>query len=291
MTGDNIELSLTYAEAIEALGRSYALSDGLQNSRWRHGGKGVSKHESSRSPEVGEWFGQFLTVPAYLNLALVVFTVGLLYFTGHLSVSVAMIAIAPLVSISFFKVFVAPAIVRRFVVGGDVGAVLQMIAYLEIFVFVFVSAFYDELIRHRVMHANQWSMNVFNAYGTLAAVLLWLCVALSLCSALLVMLFLFFPKSLRRTKIQKMVWSPSFDLSHTKLLKSNGKFCKETRCILQGVSVDVLLESIESEHLSEGHKTRYFDGLQSAPPSSDDQKPAPPSPEGRKSATPQGEGV
>lgn len=166
-----------------------------------------------------------------------------------------------------------------------------MIAYLEIFVFVFVSAFYDELIRHRVMHANQWCMNVFNAYGTLAAVLLWLCVALSLCSALLVMLFLFFPKSLRRTKIQKMVWSPSFDLSHTKLLKSNGKFCKETRCILQGVSVDVLLESIESEHLSEGHKTRYFDGLQSAPPSSDDQKPATPSPEGRKSATPQGEGV
>lgn len=280
MTGDNIELSLTYVEAIKALGRSYGLSDGLQDTKWGSVSGGVSEREESRVSRVKEWFKQFKTVPVCAICIITTITVCLLCFKGYFSVSVAMITIAPLVLILFFKILVVPTIVRRFVVGGDIGAVLQMIVYLEIFVFVFVSAFYNELIRHRVMHANQWCMNVFNAYGTPAAVLLWLCVALSLCSALLVMLFLFFPKSLRWTKIQKMVWSRSFDLSHTKLLKSNGKFCKETRCILQGVSVDVLLESIESEHLSEGHKTRYFDGLQSAPPSSDDQKPAAAKPRG-----------
>ena len=109
-------------------------------------------------------------------------------------------------------------------------------------------------------------MNVFNAYGNPAAVLLWLCVGLSLCSALIVMLFLIFPKilifpkSLRKIKIQKIVWSCSFDLCHTKLLESNDKFCKETRRVLEKLDVDALLNSIESEHLSEDHKTRYLNG-------------------------------
>lgn len=278
MTGDNIELSLTYAEAIKALGRSYVLSDGRPKCRWRTGGKGVSKRENSRSPGVGEWFKQFISVSFGLSFVLTLSAICLLCFIGHLSASVATIAIAPLVSVILFKVLVAPAIVRRFVVGGDVGAVLQMIVYLEIFVFVFVSAFYNELIRHGVAHPNQWCMNVFNAYGTPAAVFLWLCVGLSLCSVFIAMFFLIFSKSLRKTKIQKIVWSRSADLSHTKLLKSNGKFCKETRRILEGVSVDALLKSIESEHLSEGHKTRYLNGLQSAPPSLDDRGSAPPSP-------------
>lgn len=263
MTGDNIELSLTYAEAIKALGRSYVLSDGLQNSRWRGDGKGLSQHENSRSSRVVEWFRQFLTVPFLVNFVLTIFAVCLLCFIGHLSVPVAMIAIAPLVLILFFKILVVPAIVRRFVVGGDVGTVLQMIAYLEIFVFVFVSAFYDELIRHRMAHPNQWYMNVFNTYGTLAAVLLWMCVVLSLSSAVLPIFFLILHNGLGWPSIQKRLWSRSFDLCHAKLLKSNDKFCKETRGILQGISVDVLLNSIESDHLSEDHKTRYLKGLPS----------------------------
>ena len=212
---------------------------------------------------MGEWFKQFISVSVGLNFVSTLSAICLLCFIGHLSASVATIAIAPLVSIILFKVLVAPAIVRRFVVGGDVGAVLQMIVYLEIFVFVFVSAFYNEIIRHGGVHPNQWCMNVFNAYGNPAAVLLWLCVGLSLCSALIAMFFLIFPKilifpkSLRKIKIQKIVWSRSFDLCHTKLFESNYKFCRETRGVLKGVSVDKLIESIESEHLSEDHKKRY----------------------------------
>ena len=257
MTGDSIELSLIYAEAIKALGRSYLLSDGLKCSGRKGVGEGVSRRGGSRASRVGEWFKQFCTVPTFSIISLTTLSIFLLGFSEHFSWSVFMIAIAPAVLILFFKIFVAPATVRRFVVGVDIETTLQVVVYVEIFVFVFVSACFDELGRHKSMHPNQWYIDVFNAYGVPTAVLLWVCVALSLSLAALATFLLSVPKCLRRSMTQKIVWSRSFDLCHTKLLESNYKFCRETRGVLKGVSVDKLIESIESEHLSEDHKKRY----------------------------------
>ena len=260
MTGDSIELSLIYAEAIRALGRSYLLSDGLKRSGRKGVGEGVSRRGGSRASRVGEWFKQFNTVPVWAIVIITIITVCLLCFKGYFSVSVAMIAIAPLVLILFFKILVVPTIVRRFVVGGDIGLSFQVILYIEIFLFVFVSSCVDEFSRHKMEHPKQLFMNVFNTYGGLIAVLLWMCVALSLCSAVLVIPSVILPKSMGWPRVQKVFWSRSFDLCHTKLLESNYKFCRETRGVLKAVSVDKLIESIESEHLSEDHKKRYTDG-------------------------------
>ena len=107
-------------------------------------------------------------------------------------------------------------------------------------------------------HPNQWYIDVFNVYGIPAAVLLWVCVALSLSLVALATFLLSVPKCLGWSMTQKIVWSRSFGLCHTKLLKSNDRFCRETRVKLQGLNVDGLLNSIESEHLSEGHRTGYL---------------------------------
>lgn len=258
MEGENIELSLIYAEAIKALGRSYLLSDGLKSTGRRGVGEGVYQHEKSRKSRVGEWFKQFYAAPTFVIISLTILTVFLLGFNNHFSFPVAMVAIAPSVLILLFKIFVAPAIVRRFVVGVDIETTLQVMVYVEIFVFVFVSACFDELIRHKVAHPNQWYIDVFNVYGIPAAVLLWVCVALSLSLVALATFLLSVPKCLGWSMTQKIVWSRSFGLCHTKLLKSNDRFCRETRVKLQGLNVDGLLNSIESEHLSEGHRTRYL---------------------------------
>lgn len=275
MTGDNIELSLTYVEAIKALGRSYGLSDGLQDTKWGSVSEGVSEREESRASRVKEWFKQFKTVPVWAIVIITIITVCLLCFKGYFSVSVAMIAIVPLVLILFFKILVVPTIVRRFVVGGDIGLSFQVILYIEIFLFVFVSSCVDEFSRHKMEHPEQSFMNVFNTYGAPIAALLWMCVALSLCSAVLVIPSVILPKSIGWPRVQKVFWSRSFDLCHTKLFESNYKFCRETRGVLKGVSVDKLIESIESEHLSEDHKKRYADGKRSATPQDDAVKSSP----------------
>lgn len=257
MTGDNIELPLIYAEALKALGRSYGLSDGLQNTRWGSVSEGVSECEESTTSRLKEWFKQFKTIPVGAIFIITIITVCLLCFKGYFSLSVAMIAIAPLVLIFLFKILIVPTIVRRFVVGGDIGLLFQVILYVEIFLFLFISSCFDEFSRHKMEHPKQLFMNVFNTYGAPIAVLLWICVALSLCSAVLVMTSVILPNSLGRPCVQKVFWSRSFDLCHTRLLESNYKFCRETSGALKSVSLDKLIESIESEHLSEDHKKRY----------------------------------
>ena len=124
-------------------------------------------------------------------------------------------------------------------------------------------------------HPEQSFMNVFNTYGAPIAALLWMCVALSLCSSVLVIPSVILPKSIGWPRVQKVFWSRSFDLCHTKLFESNYKFCRETRGVLKGVSVDKLIDSIESEHLSEDHKKRYADGKRSATPQDDAVKSSP----------------
>ena len=244
-------------------------------SKWGSVSEGGSEREELRASRVKEWFKQFNTVPVWAIVIITIITVCLLCFKGYFSVSVAMIAIAPLVLILFFKILVVPTIVRRFVVGGDIGLSFQVILYIEIFLFVFVSSCVDEFSRHKMEHPKQLFMNVFNTYGGLIAVLLWMCVALSLCSAVLVIPSVILPKSMGWPRVQKVFWSRSFDLCHTKLLESNYKFCRETRGVLKDVSVDKLIESIESEHLSEDHKKRYTDGKRSATPQDDAVKSSP----------------
>jgi membrane protein len=270
MAGDNIELSITYVEALKTLDKSLALSSSLDSTIWN-----MTEEQGSHAEISGkfknwcvrtkEYFKQFGTSCIILTLASTVIAMTVSHITSQLNLEVATILCTPLVSILCFKALVAPATIRRFIIGFDQGVAYRFLLFIDLLSPFFV-AVYSQSVRHMELHPNQRFLNLFNDSGTLNAGMLWLStITTSLIVLTAAFLLILAPYVFTKPKIRKKIWSHSFDLYQTKIQGATLKHCREIRHTLKRYDVDTLLESLESKHLSTQHKILLTDQPNPAP--------------------------